>query len=82
MILDVFVVFDHKASSYLPPFYSLNTDTAIRSVKHCIADPEHTFHRNIDDFALFTVGKYDDKTGMFDLLDHPTFISNFVEMES
>lgn len=71
MIKKVYNVFDTKAKAFLEPFYTINDDTAMRVMVNCLRDVDHPFCKNPEDYQLFSLGEFDDTTGMFKMLDAP-----------
>ena len=81
MLMYVFTVRDSKAEAYLNPFYVQNESLAVRAMKDCINDENHSFAKHIEDYALYALGTYDDVSGKFDLLDAPSHVANLVELK-
>ena len=76
----VFTVRDTKAGAYLNPFFMPNEQVAIRSMDHCLRDPNHGFALSPEDYALYILGEYDDSTGKFTLLDAPQHMLNLIDL--
>lgn len=64
MKLEMFSVFDSKAAAFLPPFVLPNRAMAERSFADCVNDSSHAFSRNLGDYALYSVGSFDDRTAV------------------
>lgn len=79
MELKIFTVRDSKSSAYFPPFFTLNVDTATRSIKELMYDVNHQFARFSHDFSLYELGIYDDQTGALDCHE-PVHVFNFVDL--
>lgn len=60
----IFAVYDTKAKTYLPPFFSLNEATAVRAFAQVVNDPSLDFYRSPEDYTLFHIGRFDDAEGM------------------
>jgi len=65
MILQAYTVFDNKALTYQPPWYSHNDGVAMRQLQEAAGDPNTSLSRHPKDFALFHIGSFDDQTGAF-----------------
>lgn len=71
MKVHVYSVKDTKAKAFLQPFFSMNDDVCLRSIRHVLAQPDHVFTLNPQDYDLYQIGIFDDLTGKFDLLPAP-----------
>lgn len=60
----IFSVFDKKAVAYLAPFYFPQKGQAIRAFEDSINDPQSTFNKHPEDYALFELGQFDDTSGV------------------
>lgn len=63
MKTQIYSVYDMAAKAYLPPFYSVNDDTALRSFASAVQDTNHNFSRHAADYTLFNIGVFDDEQG-------------------
>jgi len=72
MKMSIYSVFDSVAKAYLPPFYMLNDDTALRVYADCANDPAHQFCKFPTDFTLFNIGEFEDSTGVITPSLNPT----------
>lgn len=77
MNLLAFSVYDEKAKAFLPPFFLHNADIAKREFGFCVNDKNHAFGKAPHDYTLFSVGAFDDNTGI--LLGEKNPIANGVE---
>lgn len=59
----VFSVHDQVADVWTNPMVDFNEATAERKFANSIEEPDHQFHRNPEDFALYCIGTYDDTSG-------------------
>lgn len=66
MVLKVFTVLDLRVNMYLQPFFNLEEGHAMRAFENSVSDPGTNFHRFPDEYQLFEVGTYDEKTGNFE----------------
>lgn len=65
----LFSIRDSKALTFAAPFVSANADTAVRSVRQALQDPNHPLALSASDYSLYAVGEWDDTTG--ELISHP-----------
>lgn len=66
MIIGVYCVFDAKAGIFGTPFCQHSDGLAIRDFTDAVNDgsnPNNMWHKHPEDFSLFKVGEYDQKTG-------------------
>lgn len=63
-------IYDRKAEYYLPIWPSENEMTAARQFMNLVKDSETMIKKNPEDFILFKVGTFDDKTGKVEGLHH------------
>lgn len=63
MLMQVFTVFDRKAKIYMPPFCFRTRSEAVRAFSESCRDSGHMFCKHPEDFALYSIGDYDDQTG-------------------
>ncbi len=64
--LEIFTIFDSKAKAYLQPFFSLNVETAKREFSAAV-NGEGPFAQFAEDYALFSLGVFDQNEGDFDI---------------
>ena len=63
MINSLYSVCDKKAEVYSQPFTAINDEVAVRIIRNCVANPEHTYALNPEDFQLLKVAEFDDSEG-------------------
>lgn len=63
IIVKIFSVLDVKASAYSQPFFSRNTETAIRDFKVACLEEGHTFNKHASDYVLHEIGSWDEEKG-------------------
>lgn len=68
-ILNLYGIIDDVAGTFFPPFTSQNHQTAERSFKQMLSNPENGMSRNPQDFRLFFLGDFDPDDGKIDSLD-------------
>ena len=62
----VYVIYDSKAEAYMQPFHMHEDAQAMRAFTDTVnGDPNTSVYQHPEDFALFWIGYYDDKTAMF-----------------
>lgn len=59
----MFTIHDMKAAAYLPLFLLHNEQMAIRTFSDCCNDKAHAFGMHPEDYSLWQVGIFNDKTG-------------------
>ena len=64
--VQIFTVFDRKAITYMQPFFTHNSATAMRELSIACQNPKHPFRMHPEDYVLFHVGEFDDATGQID----------------
>ena len=72
MKLNVYSIFDSAAKAYTSPFFMHNDGLAIRAFQDNVnAEQENNISKHPDQFTLFKLGEYDDKTGKVTPLETP-----------
>lgn len=69
MKLKVYAVLDNKAMAFLPPFFMVNDQVALRAFNDSARNPDHSFFRNPSDYVLFYIADFDDSSGVIEPLD-------------
>ena len=82
MKLNIYVIHDQKAESYMQPFYQVNHAVAVRSVAASFRDPNSAIASNPEDFTLFCVGTYDDGTGSFEISETKEVVTQLHELQT
>ena len=59
----LFTVFDSAAGAFLDPFPAPSVEFAIREFRRAANDAGHQFNRFPEDYTLFLVGEFDQKSG-------------------
>lgn len=62
-MLQIYSVYDSKAQGFLQPFFALADGVAIRMFQQACNDQEHNFSIWAEDYTLFQIGRWDEKTG-------------------
>lgn len=65
MILNMYALFDAKASYYSVPFFMAHDALAMRAAGDLAADPSTAPGRHPADFHLMRLGSWDDQTSTF-----------------
>jgi len=63
-----YTLYDLKALTYSPPFFTANDALAKRMLSEIVTDTNTTVGRHPSDYKLYKVGMFDDQTGIFDRL--------------
>lgn len=64
MLVNLFAIKDVKARTFSAPFAQVNTEVALRAVKNIkTSDPNHVWNSSPEDFELWQIALFDDKTG-------------------
>ena len=79
MKLNVYTVFDSKASAFKPPFFLQSNGEALRAFGDAFNNDKHDLGMHPEDYTLFHLGSWDDKNSQFELLDTPKSLGIGVE---
>lgn len=79
MINKIYVVYDSAAKIFNKPFFMINDESAIRSIK-VAAQEETTIARFPEDYTLFRLGDYDDENAQVNLATAPIRIGSVLEL--
>ena len=76
MILRICVVRDVKAECYMNPMFFQSDAQAARSFKDAVNDNsgKSEIGQHPEDYALFALGNFDQRTGQIEVLDAPLHI--------
>lgn len=69
--MKLFSVYDHAAQTYNQPFNSPSLGTAIRSTLDALGDADQEVSKHPDDYDLYYVGHFDEKTGIIWIMEQP-----------
>lgn len=64
MMWKVFSVYDSKVEAYLRPFFMRSRGEAIRGFVTVVNEAGTDFNKYPEDYTLFEIGDYDEKTGV------------------
>ena len=76
----IVTVFDRKAEYFLPIWLSENDETAKRQFINLVKESETMISKNPEDFIMFKVGKFDDKSGQVKEIVHHVELINGLTM--
>lgn len=77
--MNIYSVFDKKAGVYNVPFFLQNNALAVRAFADLVNHDDSMISRFPEDFALYNIGSYDDKTGVCKSLIPAVFMNNATE---
>lgn len=81
MNVNIYSIFDSAASAFITPFYMHNDGLAIRAFQDNVnAGDDNNIAKHPDQFTLFRLGEYDDKTGKITPEDTPISVALGVEL--
>lgn len=76
MIYLICSVFDAKANAFGVPFFTQNNGTARRSFAALSNDPQSMVSKAPEDFALYSLGEFDDTSAAISTHAQPQFLAN------
>lgn len=74
-------VFDSATAAYMRPFQAQTIGQASRMFEDILKDPDHDITRHPEDYALFKMADFDDRTGEI-TQEQPTCIARAHEIIS
>lgn len=80
MILKVFSVFDSKSQAFARPFFDASKGSAIRAFGDIARDKQHPIGAHPEDYTLFELGEWDDKSAQFTFLKAPVSLGLAIEL--
>lgn len=72
---EIFSVYDTAASLYNDPFAAVTVELALRGFKTACEKEGHHFNQWPEDYSLFHVGTFDQKTGAMKRFTEPRLIA-------
>ena len=72
-VLKIYSIYDAKVEAYMRPFFQQTKNQALRTWVDLCNDASHEIHKHSEDYTLFELGEFDDKTGK--IIDHATPMS-------
>lgn len=80
MKLNAYAIFDTAAVAYLQPFFMHNDDLAVRAFRDNVnADTDSVISLHPEQFTLFKIGTFDDKSGTLERLETNQILGNGLE---
>ncbi len=80
MVMVCCSIYDSKAEAWLQPMFFQAAGQAIRSFSDVINSKETEFAKHPEDYSIFIIGKFDQRTGIFDAEVPPTVLSIGINM--
>ncbi len=80
MQIQIYAIFDTKVGSFQAPFFMHNDAVAKRSVSSLLMDPNAPVAQHPEDYALFSIGTYDDIIGLVTGESSPIFVCQLREL--
>lgn len=77
----LYTLYDCKSETYLSPTAHPARGEAIRSFSKAVNDGQSVVSSNPEDFTLFEIGTFDDRTGVVSLYDARIAIGNGVDFK-
>jgi len=68
--MKIYTVRDSKAEAYLQPFFAINDNIAMRMMLDTANDQTTLFYKHPEDFQIFVIGKFNEKTGEITSINH------------
>lgn len=68
--MQLFAIRDNKVEAYNSPFTAANYQVAIRMVTDTASDTNTMFNRHPEDFEIYHIGEFDEKTGIVESCPH------------
>lgn len=66
MVVQMYVIYDQKAETYNKPFFLVNDQLALRTMRDLVQNPDVDISKYPEDFILFKCGSYDDQGCVFE----------------
>ena len=79
MKLEIYSVYDGKASYFMQPVFMQSRGHAVRNLMDSANDKTHFLGKNPEDYTLFYLGSFDDSDGKFDLLVTPEPVGKAIQ---
>ena len=72
-VTKIFAVWDSKAEAYMQPFFASTVGLALRIFSDNVANQDSVLFKYPDDFVLFEIGLWDERTG--EMINHEANIN-------
>lgn len=81
MELNIYAIYDSAAAAFVQPFMMHNDGLAIRAFQDNVnAKEENNISKHPEQFTLFKLGQFDDKSAKYTLEDSPKSLAIGVEL--
>ncbi len=80
MISKICTIFDGKAEAYTQPMFFQSTGQAVRSFSDAVNDGESNFSRHPEDYTLFCLGEWDERSGKIMLDTAPIALAQAIHL--
>lgn len=77
--MKILAIFDTAVEGYMRPFFAQSIGSGIRAFADLAQDPEHPVGAHPEDYHLFSLGEFDDRTGEIHVNQAPQRVSSAVE---
>lgn len=71
MVKYICSIFDVKAEAWLVPMFFQGKGQAVRSFNDAVNDPGTEFGKHPEDYTLFLLGEFDERSGYISVRDAP-----------
>lgn len=75
-----YIIYDCKSESYSPPMLHLAVGDALRAFTQAANAQDNQIGLNPEDFSIFEIGEYDERTGIFTSYENRTHIANALDL--
>lgn len=82
MEVNMYSLYDTKAKAFLQPFFTANTDLALRMVETSMNEGKQVFCKHPEDFSLWFVATFDDLTGQMDTDGKPVLVTQLITLNN
>jgi len=80
MLHTMIAVKDAKIGSFARPVAVVNEATGVRAFADAVNDASTEYHKHPEDYTIWSLGTYDDQTGVFNNLVVPVQLANAVAL--
>ncbi len=80
MVMICCSIYDSKAEAWLSPMFFQAAGQGMRSFGDAINDPKSEFGKHPEDYSLFVIGKFDQRTGNIEPEIPPTVVCIGINM--
>lgn len=75
MRINLYSIYDSKASAFAPPFFMLRDQEAIRAFADTARDPQTRIAKHPSDYTLHRLGTLDDQSGFITACPQPEYLA-------